>query len=125
MQISTKYKKQRNKVEDIKAKNPGRISAPEWKDFYQNQNLFYKNQQTRTRQVKGRDRNILNEETQIMERWKQYFEELLFTDEIIGTENSERNEQLIKSEIHTDDLVDAIRTLKKGKAAGNWRNAEK
>lgn len=63
------------------------------------------------------DRNILNEEIQITVRLKQYFEEFLFTDEIIGTENRERNEQLIKSEIHTDDLVDAIRAMKKVKVA--------
>ena len=68
--------------------------------------------------VKGRDGQLLNDDCEILRRWKEYFEELY--NPISGPEVSpieESNEESV-SDLSAEELSDAIKSLKSGKAAG-------
>ena len=131
------YKEQRRKVKDIiftaKKRSWEEFGTRMENDFHRNQKLFYKilknarkgNQQAEAKQVKDADGNILNEGNQIMSRWKQYFEELLHTEELeeIPSENEFQTqaEDSNTDEIHVDEVIAAVKSLKKGKTPGHDR----
>lgn len=135
----TAYKQQRIKVKEmvIQAKQQT------WEEFgmkmeadsHTNQKLFYrvlkslrKGKHHNLNQVKAKDNTIITEEKEIMERWKEYFRELLNPDE----ENNPANEEEInyaqgeeEDDIQIEEVVKTIKNMKKGKAAGHDKiNAE-
>ena len=127
------YKKQREK-----AKNMIRESKKQtWKEFGEkleqdsvgNQKLFYNILKTLRKKrnsdiiaIKNEKGEMLTEEKQIMERWKNYFEKLLNPQRTQNTELSktERRHEEDEREIFITkgEVQDAIKKLKNGKAAG-------
>ena len=112
-----------------------------WKDFGEklerdskgNQKLFYKvlktfrkGQRSVNLAIKSQEGNILNDEKNIMKRWKEYFENLLINS---GTEqvqlDNEQNNPEEKTEncdnegITMNELIETIRNLKNGKSPGH------
>ncbi|KAK4876570.1 hypothetical protein RN001_009076 [Aquatica leii] len=70
-------------------------------DSKRNQKLFYrvlktlrKRKQQSLRQIKSKDNKILTDEKEIMERWKEYFQELLNTSKTGNTANEEKEKHL-------------------------------
>lgn len=108
-----------------------------WKDFGEklerdskgNQKLFYKtlkNMRNKTEYdtvtVKSTDGTVLIEENQIMQRWQQYFEQLLNADSTYQQKEIEisNTKEEIDIEVVTRDEVDeAIKKLKNGKSPGH------
>lgn len=139
------YKAQRTRVKDMikKAKEDC------WRKFGQkmernskeNQKLFYKTLKNirekkpaqKIATVKNKKGEIITGEKQIMERWKQHFEELLRSSASETTKNSldevRKRRQLTKQDtegnttrkITIEELKDAINWLKSGKAPGHDR----
>lgn len=68
--------------------------------------------------IKGKDGNIITEEDQIMERWRQHFEELTKSENNIMEEQEELNEREEIEEIQEKEGREAIQKIKLGKAAG-------
>lgn len=131
-----KYKEQRTKVKEL-VKQSKNVS---WEEFGQkmeedakaNQKLFYKtiknlrkNKQYEIKQVKGKNNEIITDDQEIMQRWKEYFNELLNNhqyrqedreEEIEFTEHYERLEP-----ITIEEIEESIKKLKRGKSAGHDR----
>lgn len=133
------YKQQRIKVKEmvLQAKQQA------WEEFgtkleadsQANQKLFYKvlknlrkSKNYTLRQVRAKDNRILTEENEIMERWREYFRELLNPDERDHTTNEEEiiyTQGEEEKNIQLEEVLKAIKEMKKGKAAGHDRiNAE-
>lgn len=113
-----------------------------WKDFGEkmernskgNQKLFYrmlkslrKGKQTRNMHITAKNGDILENERSIMARWKEHFEDILNIDQVGLTtaenKDSEKDEEktvaVSYDRIETEEVVEAIKTLKRGKAAGH------
>lgn len=126
------YKKQRKgvKVMIVEAKKKS------WEDYGHkleedskgNQKLFYKilkelrqGKEKKDIYIKNTKGELLTEETEIIERWKQYFQDLLQSrDDIMEEEITERvmGEENGDEEIKQEEIEDAIKWLKNGKAPG-------
>ena len=133
-----RYKEQRGKVKEMVK----RAKQQSWEEFGErmetdrlgNQKLFYKvlknlrkGKRYRNRFIKSEDGKVLDEEDDIMERWKRYFEDMLNkkqTDHVVIEEINEGEEQLGEEireldEIKVEEVKDSIRLLKRGKTAGH------
>lgn len=129
-----KYKVQRLKVKEVvnTAKQKAWVEFGEKmeKDRHGNQKLFYKTLKTLK---KGKDKidpyitskegNILIGTDEIMERWKEYFEELLNTTQTGQQEKQEVNHETDEDNDHNafteEEVRTAVKRLKRGKAAGH------
>ncbi|XP_031358768.1 uncharacterized protein LOC116182371 [Photinus pyralis] len=133
------YKQQRIKVKAMVLQSKQQT----WEEFGRkieadsktNQKLFYKvlknlrkDKHHTLKYVKAKDDSVLTEEKAIIERWKEYFEELLnldtqanfLTEEEISYTESEED-----SNIQMEELRKTIKYIKKGKSAGHDKiNAE-
>lgn len=128
------YKEQRKKVKDMvmeaKKKTWEEFGQKIEEDYHTNQKLFYKmlknirvgKQQQTIKHMKDKEGKILNGEKEIMERWEQYFKELLCTQE----DGEKWEEQVVYEDEHTEtnkieltEVMEAVKMLKKGKAAGH------
>ncbi|XP_030766848.1 uncharacterized protein LOC115890687 [Sitophilus oryzae] len=127
------YKEQRNKVKllikEAKNKSWEEFGNKMLNDYHANQKLFYRvlknlktgNQQSSVKQIGDSNGNLVTNEQEIIKCWKEYFQKLLCTDDVIT--NSQETE--LASNINTtayrkiDETVEAIKMLKKGKAAGH------
>lgn len=130
------YKTQRDiaKAEVRKAKQTS------WEDFgnimesnfKSNQKLFYKvlkqlgkNKQRPINTIKNKKGELITEGTKILERWKEYFEELLSTNQDTNTcdsqnkDKSESKQPENYEEISQKEITDALKKLKLGKSAGH------
>ena len=136
------------KTERIKVKNQIKTSKEKtWTDFgnkltetyNENQKLFYntlkqmrKPKTNMLQNLKDKNGNILMEETSIMERWREYFKDLLEENENEDnveeeeeekredTENMEQEEnQLQEEEITREEFSEAMEKMKLGKAPGH------
>ncbi|XP_063907437.1 uncharacterized protein LOC135125709 [Zophobas morio] len=114
--------------------------AKEWEEFVEkmeenrksNQKLFYANlkrlrqeENKSVSQIINKEGQILNNPTEILDRWKEYFTELLEGTEnnqeasnYDGTTVSEPKAEITENDIHIDEVTSAIKSLKNGKAAG-------
>lgn len=131
------YKQQRRKVKELiqQAKNRSweEFGTKMEQDRWGNQKLFYKvlknarkEKPNIIRQVKGKNNQILTSENEIMERWKEYFYELLNKDTSTSVANQVAEfstESIIDEEmedaITNEELTMAIKECKRGKSAGN------
>ncbi|XP_072377966.1 uncharacterized protein [Diabrotica undecimpunctata] len=128
------YKLQRIKVKDMvlaaKRKSWEEFGNKMEKDYHSNEKLFFKTlknlrtekaQQT-PEQIRDKEGHLLHDNDHILDRWKQYFEDLLNiqNDVDIITEEPEEVEQedQIQDEITMAETKEIIQKLKKGKAAG-------
>jgi hypothetical protein len=101
-----------------------------------NQKLFYKilkntrnGKPSQSISIKNKEGEILTEDQTIMERWKEYFQELLCYGQERNDENEENNTQLENDEteliseetelITAEELTEVIKLLKNGKAPGH------
>ena len=139
-----KYKEERTKVKMAVQKAKERA----WQEFgekletnsKENQKLFYRVLKTlrsgktaRATSIKNKKGKVLTETKEIMERWKEYFKELMETEtEKNGNENVYTNEQEKErrkkrrrdennEEIKIEELEVAIRKIKNGKSPGHDR----
>ncbi|XP_050511411.1 uncharacterized protein LOC126887736 isoform X2 [Diabrotica virgifera virgifera] len=101
--------------------------------FGENQKLFYntlksmrKPKPNTLKNVKDKNGNILTEENEIMERWREYFEELLEVEQVEGNKIEQNKNQHIPQEqqeqignITQKELTNAINKIKMGKAPGH------
>ena len=125
-------------MKDMKdMKNMGRI----WREYGEygekmerdskgNQKLFYRvlktarmGKQDNLRQIKNKRGIIQRGEKEIMERWREYFQELLNVENTVQiVEDTEmtisEHEQIQEDEIDVEEVQEAVKTLKRGKAAG-------
>lgn len=131
-----KYRIQRKKAKDMinTAKREG------WEEFGRrmeedskgNQKLFFrvlktlrKGRPSNTMQVKSKKGIMLREEAEIMERWREYFSELLNEGNEEGVENGEEihfeleEESAENEDIKVEEVREAIFMMKRGKAAGS------
>ena len=126
------YKEKRNeiKTEVKKAKQESwaRFGKKMTGNYRENQKLFYgtlkqmrKKKEYNMMNIKDKEGNIITEEDRIMERWKQYFEELTEA-QIDRTEEREEREAITDIQeienIQEKEVIDAIEKLKVGKAPG-------
>lgn len=133
------YKEQRTKVKELVK----RAKQKSWEEFGEkmerdskgNQKLFFKvlknlrnGKQYRSKYMKAKDGRILKEDKDIIERWKEYFETILNRAQsnnrgdhevelYEGEENEKYREQ--QQEIKEEEVLESIKMLKRGKAAGN------
>lgn len=132
-----KYKKQRIKVKEIVAA----AKEKSWIDFGNkmeedstgNQKLFYKvlktlrtnKQPTQEIYIKNKNQEILTNKKDIMERWREYFKELLGHQKQNKEENTNETEienqrgEEKTEEIKMEELINVIKKLKNGKTPGN------
>jgi len=101
-------------------------------DRRQNQKLFYKVLKTlrkgktkRVTRVKNKQGEITKTNSETMDRWKEYFEELLEAGQEEDSTNMEDEEQTNRDELHEDEekitkeeMEEAIKKVKNGKAPG-------
>lgn len=132
-----RYKKQRLKVKEL-VKTAKQQSWEEFgekleRDSKGNQKLFYrvlktlrKGKQNRSRCIYSANGKLLEEEDDIMERWREYFAHTLNRKQQI--ENKEVGEMkgpiecdahLERDEIKKEEIIEAVKRLKRGKAAGH------
>lgn len=130
------YKNQRKKAKEVVITSKERS----WADFGEkmerdsvgNQKLFYrvlrsfrKERQEGELYIKNKKQEILTNETEIMERWKEYFQELLGqqiqTEDERTTENQPENRgnETEVENIKIEELREVLEALKNGKAPGN------
>lgn len=134
------YKQQRTKVKEMILQ----AKQLTWEEFGRkleadslvNQKLFYKvlknlrkDKHCTLRQVRAKDGSIIIEENEIIERWKDYFRELLNPDEHDNKTDDEEikytDEEEEGNNIRIEEVITAVNYLKKGKAAGHDKiNAE-
>lgn len=130
----SRYKEQREKVKNIVQE----AKKKSWSDFGDkmeenskgNQKLFYrtlktlrKGKTTTVHTVKNKKGDLLNDTNEVMERWREYFQELLstqrrHTEEVILSEvnmDEEGNEEPITEE----EIEEALLQLKNGKSPGH------
>ncbi|XP_068082743.1 LINE-1 retrotransposable element ORF2 protein [Anabrus simplex] len=132
------YKEQRRKVKDL-VKTAKRQSWEEFgqrmeKNYKENQKLFYralknmrKEKQCPLKFIKDKEGKILTEEKEIMERWKEYFNDLLNgngnEDSSWSSEEREETggegEQEEGEDLRINEMQLAIKQLKNGKAQGH------
>lgn len=131
------YKEQRIKVKNIVLESKQKT----WKEFgdmlekdsKSNQKLFYrvlKNFRNKKKvnflTIKNKDGEIITNETKVMERWKEYFQQLLETrhenqEQELDDEEPEEKEIIKETEgenIKKEELKEAIKEMKNGKAPG-------
>lgn len=101
------------------------------RDSKGNQKLFYKVMKNMRKtknitnvNIKDEAGNILTEEERIMTRWKEYFRKLLNGEDTqtIKNENKDKNiqqEETFNEEITKQEIEEALKTLKYGKAPGH------
>ena len=130
------YKIQRKKVKDMvmisKKQSWVEFMEKMEKDSKANQKLFFgvlkllrKEKSGNTKQIKNKTGDILREEKEIMDKWKEYFEELLNVkcerqtgdDEEAGIK--EQKEEMRDEGIRIEEVIEAIYMLKRGIAAGD------
>jgi Reverse transcriptase (RNA-dependent DNA polymerase)/Endonuclease-reverse transcriptase len=129
------YKNQRKCVKDLVMK----AKEEEWEEFGEklekdskgNQKLFFrviktlrKQKISNALQIKNKQGDIKRGDKEIMDRWREYFEELLNVentqevDEIDEDILDEKQEEMEEERITTEEVKDAVKQLKRGKAAG-------
>lgn len=126
------YKTERKKVKELVTMS----KKQKWKEFgdkmerdsKNNQKLFYKTLKTlrtdksqEVNHIKNKNGEIITEDSEIMKRWKEYFQELLGNNR--DTEQRTRQREIIEENndqnITAKELNDVIRNLKNGKAPGH------
>uniref|UniRef100_A0A1Y1JWU5 Reverse transcriptase domain-containing protein n=1 Tax=Photinus pyralis TaxID=7054 RepID=A0A1Y1JWU5_PHOPY len=128
------YKNQRAKVKNMvkQAKEQSWIKFGEKMETNskENQKLFYKvlknmrtGKQKQISSIMDKDGNILTEDDEIMDRWKEYFRDLL--DHRSNEQNNKHSEQTknatedeTEKPITKEEINEAIKSLKNGKAPG-------
>lgn len=127
------YKKQRLKVKNLvmeaKRETWEEFGKKMEKDTKANQKLFYKilknlrhGKQHEFRTIKTKDNRILTDEDDIMNRWKEYFTDLLNNNrqnEDLEIEMEEPVEKGGEEQIEIEEVIEAIKLIKKGKSAGH------
>ena len=132
------YKEQRVRVRELvkeaKQRSWAEFGEKMEQDSHGNQKLFYKVLKTlrkgkcdRSKFVKSKSGEMLCEDEDIMTRWREYFEDVLNNEQsnqgdVVETEKGERGDEEEYSEhdeIKMNEVQDAIRMLKRGKAAGH------
>lgn len=126
------YKKERKAVKDLvmslKKKKWREFGEKMETDYKTNQKLFYRvlktqrnGKQKENTTIKDRNGGLLKGDNEVMERWREYFRELLddghrgMEESYDRADNIEVNEDTI---ITMEELKQAIKTLKNGKAPG-------
>ena len=102
------------------------------RDSKGNQKLFFrvlkslrKEKSENAKQIKNKDGDILREEKEIMNRWKEYFEELLNVkcERQMGDDEEEdimeQKEEMRGKGTRIKEVIDAIHLLKRGKVVGH------
>lgn len=129
-----KYKLQRTKVKELvkqaKEKSWKEFGEKMEKDSLGNQKLFYKilkslrgGKQNNIKRIKTEEGVIIAEESDIMKRWKEHFEKILNPE--VAQEPEEAYEEVTYDQhsnigkISNLEIEEAIRVLKRGKAAGH------
>ena len=131
------YKRQRIRVREMikaaKQKSWEEFGKKMEEDRHGNQKLFYKmlksirkGSQRKQECIKSKQGELLEEDADIMARWKEYFEDILNTKHQ-SQENTNRQEQekgvensdYCREEIKVEEVQEAVRWLKRGKAAGH------
>ena len=130
------YKLQRVRVRELiktaKQRSWEEFGKKMEEDRHGNQKLFYKvlknirkGRQGKQRCIKSEQGEILENDTDIMTRWREYFEEMLNggqrgRESCIQLEQVKEVEKLedYNQEIGVDEVQEAVRWLKRGKAAG-------
>lgn len=130
----------KEKIKIAKAKEWEEFGTKMEKDSRTNQKLFYrvlknmknKGKKLGLRQIMDKEGKMITEDNKIMDRWKQYYQDILEGEEIneeeteIGGENAAnsvegngntQNEEE-RDSIQLEEVKKAIRKLKNGKAAG-------
>ena len=131
-----KYKEQRKKVKqlvlDAKRQSWEEFGNNIEQNYKNNQKLFYKviknakKNKIHTMNIKNKQGKVLHTKDDILERWKEYFEDLLKTNTTtainIGPYNTQTqaNEQ-IEETISEEEVKEALKSLKTGKAPGHDR----
>lgn len=83
------------------------------------------NRETTVKQIRNKENNLISNEKGIIEKWSQYFEELLFSQEGVVSEDKGdvyENKQQKEGEedsIDKTDILKVLQTFKKRKAAGH------
>lgn len=131
------YKRQRLKVKNMireaKEESWRRFGEKMERNSKENQKLFYKTLKNLRRKkgsqstsIKGEDGQLLTEERQIMDRWRQHFEDLLkpsqqedMTNLNAGDVHHVVEEEQDSQEISIEELNEAIGWLKSGKTPGH------
>ncbi|XP_050514773.1 uncharacterized protein LOC126890015 isoform X1 [Diabrotica virgifera virgifera] len=132
-----RYKEERKKVRDMikieKEKTWIQFGQQMEYNSKENQKVFYRTMKniridkpTRDTRIKNTDGTIIRDDQEIMERWKQHFQELLTSNEVNREENNEENEERTEQEENTDEITNeeietAIKKLKNGKSPGHDR----
>lgn len=131
------YREQRIRVRELVKK----AKQQSWEEFgrkmeqdsYGNQKLFYKvlknlrkGKQSRSKYIKAKDGRILCGDDEILSRWKEHFENILNKNQPQhGVDLQEREEGVENSgesgdrEITVEEVMEAMRRLKRGKTAGH------
>jgi Reverse transcriptase (RNA-dependent DNA polymerase) len=126
------YNKQRKQVkkmvENAKRQNWTEFGHKLERDSKGNQKLFFRTIKTLRKGKKNEDiciknlqGEVLTDEEEIMNRWKEHFQELLQGEEqVVETEMPGNNKDRDREEeaIQMEEVVDAIKGLKNGKAPG-------
>jgi Glu-tRNA(Gln) amidotransferase subunit E-like FAD-binding protein len=99
-------------IEDQKHKNTRKM--------YQTVNQFKKGHQHKYSTIRNKKRELAMNTMEKAEIWKEYFDQLLNTEELRGIkkENKEIDEVEVE-ELTTEDVIKAIRNLKNNKEPGN------
>lgn len=130
------YKQQRVKAKELikaaKQQSWEEFGEKMEKDSQTNQKLFYKilktirtNKKYNNKYIKSKEGQILEEDKEIMARWKEYFEDMLNTTKKIQKYEEQEEEQVKRElteehdqEIQIEEVKEAITKIKLGKAAG-------
>lgn len=132
------YKLQRVKVREMvktaKQKSWEEFGEKMEEDSKGNQKLFYtvlkrirKGEQKRSRCIRSKQGEILVEDEDIMSRWKEHFEEILDAVKQTQENDTDIEERIVdenrghRKEIEQEEVEEAVRQLKRGKAAGHDR----
>lgn len=128
------YKRQRDRVKEIvleaKRETWEEFGRKMEADFHTNQKLFFKTLKNLRlgkkneviKQIKDEHEAILTEEEDIIERWRRYFENLLNKEITVDKNERTYNIEEIQQQrehIELQEVKNAIKRLKRGKAAGH------